>query len=83
MSSFANAAGGFLIFGMKEAGGLPTELSGVAVADVDKEKLRLESMLQDGIQPRIAGVSLTSVPLQNGHIALVMRIPKSWAMPIW
>jgi predicted HTH transcriptional regulator len=58
VSSFTNAAGGFLIYGMKEEAGLPTELVGISIADVDKEKLRLESMIQDGIQPRM---SLSSI----------------------
>lgn len=81
MSSFANAAGGWLVFGMKEVAGVPVDLCGVEVNDGDAEKLRLENMVRDGIQPRINGISSASIRLQNGRTAVVMHIPKSWAMP--
>lgn len=55
VSSFANAVGGDLIYGMIEdrATGLPTELRGIEADNVDQEILRLESIIRDGINPRI------------------------------
>ncbi len=80
VSSFANAAGGHLIIGMAEEGGLATELVGVSV-DGDKEVLRLEDMIRNGIRPRIMGLESGAVPLSNGEVAIVIRTPKSWNPP--
>src|SRR5437016_1968889 len=59
-SSFANAGGGDLIFGIREkrvANGKPTGLpetaEGLAGANPDGEKRRFEDMLRAGIDPRI------------------------------
>src|SRR5262249_19562514 len=80
VSSFANTAGGHLIVGMAEENGLPTEPIGLD-ADLDKELLRLESLLRDRLEPRIVGIRMKAVPLGNGRRALVIRIPKSWNAP--
>jgi hypothetical protein len=81
VSSFANAAGGDIIYGIKEAAGVPTDVSGVVTADVDAEILRLENIIRDGIEPRIPGLATHPVPLRTGAHALVIRIPRSWALP--
>ena len=81
LSSFANAGGGHLIFGIKEKTGVPIELSGVNTADPDTEILRLENILRDGMEPRIPGISMKAVSLANNQIALVIRVPRSWASP--
>jgi Schlafen, AlbA_2 len=80
VSSFANTAGGHIVIGIAEDGGLPTEIVGVD-ADLDAEKLRLENLLRDRLEPRIVGVRITSVALNKGQRALVIRIPKSWNPP--
>ena len=81
VSSFANARGGYLVFGMEEANGLPTNLAGFASADADAEILRLEHMARDGIRPPIAGLQSAAVRLASGNVAIVMRVPKSWNPP--
>jgi hypothetical protein len=80
-SSFANTQGGYLVFGMEEASGMPTKIAGFANIDPDQEILRLEQMLRDGIRPPISGVETAAVPVTGGNIAIVMRIPKSWNPP--
>ncbi|MGC9515016.1 AlbA family DNA-binding domain-containing protein, partial [Methanocrinis sp.] len=64
-----------------EENGVPVEISGLAGIDPDKEILRLESMVQTGIAPRIPGISMRAVPLEGGRSVIVVRIPKSWASP--
>lgn len=81
VSSFANTAGGHLIFGMDENQGVASNLIGISELDSDKEKLRLENIIRDGIAPRIAGISIQPVPLQSGNSALVIHIPNSWLSP--
>jgi hypothetical protein len=63
VSSFANTAGGHLVYGISEAAGIPTGLPGVVISDFDAEKLRLENLLRDGILPRISGIARSTVVL--------------------
>jgi hypothetical protein len=80
-SSFANSQGGYLVFGIDEEKGLPSQIVGISNPDPDKEILRLEQMLRSGIRPAISGVSTAAVRLAGGGAAIVMRIPKSWNPP--
>jgi len=80
-TSFANTQGGYLVFGMEEARGMPTKLVGVNNIDPDQEILRLEQMLRDGVRPPISGIETAAVKLASGSVAFVMRIPKSWNPP--
>jgi predicted HTH transcriptional regulator len=43
VSSFANASGGHLIIGIDEDKGIPKQISGLEIADIDKEISRLEN----------------------------------------
>lgn len=88
VSSFANAAGGDLLFGISEARdangrptGIPSAAPGLASINADQEIRRLESIIRDGIEPRIPGVQIKPVEgFSNGPVILI-RIPKSWASP--
>ncbi|MCW4048786.1 MAG: ATP-binding protein [Candidatus Bathyarchaeota archaeon] len=81
ISSFANAVGGDILYGIETKKGVPIDISGLHVADVDAEILRLESMLQSGIEPRIPGIKTISVSLQIPNVVIIIRIPKSWMSP--
>jgi hypothetical protein len=81
VSSFANASGGHLIYGIRGRAGVPTDLCGLSISDLDAAILRLESMIRDGIRHRIPGIACQPVALQNGTMAIVLRIPRSWALP--
>ena len=83
VSSFANASGGDLIYGIVEdkETGIPQDIIGIDIENVDEEKRRLESMIQDGIEPRIMGIMIRFIPLSNSKKALIIRIPKSWISP--
>jgi len=81
VSSFANAAGGHLIFGIKEKGGIPVEVSGLGNIDVDQVKLRFENALRDSIEPRIPGVGIHAVSLTGKGSSVVIRVPRSWSQP--
>jgi len=81
VSSFGNAAGGHLIFGIRERSGVPSELCGLQNINADAEIMRLENIIRDCIEPRIPGVSMRTVPLQTSGVAIIIRIPRSWALP--
>lgn len=88
VSSFANASGGDLIFGIKERRdendkptGEPQEACGVEVGNTDTALLRLENMIRDGIDPRIPGVMVRCVDTFPKGVVIVMRIPQSWTAP--
>lgn len=79
VSSFANCAGGHLIYGMREQDGVPVDLPGLA-EDADSTLLKLENMIRDGIAPRVL-VRSTAIKLANARIAIVVRIPRSFSSP--
>ena len=80
-SSFANTAGGHLIVGMEEAGGVASRITPIISVDPDKELLRLENLCRDGIDPRIVGLRMKSVAIKDGGFTIVIRIPRSWNPP--
>jgi hypothetical protein len=83
VSSFANSSGGDLLFGITQdnATGLPKEIVGLDSLNIDKEILRLESIVRDGIEPRIPSVAIHAVKLTNSNTVLIMRIQRSWVLP--
>lgn len=81
VSSFANSSGGEIIFGIAEANGVPTQISGLTIPNSDQEILRLEQMARTGIRPPIIGIETRAIPLKGGNCAILMRIPKSWSRP--
>lgn len=80
VSSFANAPGGWLIYGIQEQEAIPTVLSGINVDKPDETIRRLESMAQDGIRPRIT-LSGAPVLLKEGTYVFVLHIPRSYTAP--
>jgi len=81
VSSFANSSGGDLLFGLKEKKGVPTEALGLAGIDADAEKQRLESMLLNGLSPRIPGLKMRAIGDFAEGPVLVVRVLQSWTSP--
>jgi hypothetical protein len=85
--SFANASGGYMLFGLREKRdskgrktGTP-EYKGLENISVDEQKLRLEHIILNGVEPRIPAIQIKAVEgFDNGPV-LVVRIPQSWAAP--
>ena len=78
--SFANTSGGHLIIGLAEVAGIPTSITALN-GDPDQDLQRLENLARDGIEPRISGLRMQSLPISSGGYAIVLRVPKSWAPP--
>jgi len=88
VSSFANAAGGDLVFGVTDQKGpdgkptgIPETAAGVPFANASAEIARLENILQSSIAPRIPSVQFREVAGFPQGSVLILRIPKSWASP--
>lgn len=83
VSSFANASGGDLIYGIVEdrSTGEPKSLEGLTIENVDAEIRKIEDILRYGIAPRIPSVEIQHVSVNNSKTALIIRISKSWVSP--
>jgi len=85
--SVANASGGHIIYGMsdkKDAKGKNTgipEYAGLGKINADEQKLRLEHIILNGIDPRIPGIQMRLIEgFDNGPVMLI-KTPQSWASP--
>lgn len=81
VSALANTDGGDILFGIIEKKGIPVELLGLEVKDVDGEILRLENAIQTGLEPRLTRFQSRVIKDQDGKIFLVLRVQKSWNHP--
>lgn len=83
ITSFANTAGGELIFGIREKQengvnmGEPEAIAPLATS-LDQDILRLEQILQSNIEPRLRGVRFKPIKISSGGNLLLVRVPKSW-----
>lgn len=81
VSSFANADGGHMVFGMEEKNGVAAALPGLHGINPDAEIQRLDSIIQTFIDPRTPGVRFRPVQLANGGLVIVGLIPRSSVGP--
>jgi len=81
VSSFANASGGDLVYGVEEASGIPTAISGLPVTNFDAERLRLQNLIRDGVQPRLPAIEIIEVPGFTLGPVIVARVHESWLAP--
>lgn len=88
ISSFANASGGTVIYGIIEARdsnnkptGTPQQAEGLGGINADSEVRRLEQILLSGLEPRIPGLAIRPVDGFSKGPVIVVQIPKSWSAP--
>lgn len=83
VSSFANTAGGDLIYGIKQnsENGLPESVSGCNIDNIDAEKQRLDNMIRDGIDPALFTYAINEVKISEAKYVIVIRINQSWNKP--
>lgn len=81
VTSFANASGGDLIFGVAEEAGVATAVPGLVEVDADAEIRRIESMIQSSVDPRVPGVESRKIDMPGGAPVILVRVPKSWRGP--
>jgi hypothetical protein len=88
VTSFANAAGGHILYGVVDerdedgqATGFPAQIVGVEITNVDNEKQRLRNRLADSVSPRLAGVEIQEVGAFDRGPVLIVRVPRSTNRP--
>ncbi len=81
VSSFANASGGDLIYGVVENRGVPSRIVGMKIKDVETHLLKYEHMIRDGIDPRIYGVQIRAIEVKKDRYVVIVRVPRSWSSP--
>lgn len=80
VSAFANAGGGDIVYGIAEDGDACATTITPLTGNQDQEVRRLQDILMNGIEPRIPGLAVSSVPVTGGF-CVVIRVPKSWTGP--
>ena len=81
VSSFANSSGGDIIYGIQEEKGRPISANGVNVDNIDQEKLRLEQIIRNGIEPSIPNLQIHTIDVKDGRYIVIIRPHKSWNSP--
>jgi hypothetical protein len=81
ITAFANASGGDLVFGVSTIDGLASDVPGIELPDVDKEKLRLGDLIRSGSEPRLSHFDFAWLPIDGTCGVLIIRVPRSWAAP--
>jgi predicted HTH transcriptional regulator len=64
VTAFANSAGGQIVYGIVEEGGLPTKVDDGADATITKEWI--EQVIDSRVEPRIEGLVITPIQLAKG-----------------
>jgi len=80
ISSFSNASGGDLIFGILEENGSPKSIDGLEIESVDEEIRKYENIIRDGIEPRII-FATRAVNVSGKKNIFIFRVNKSWVEP--
>jgi hypothetical protein len=81
VSAFANMRSGTILYGVAErAGGIASKVTGLGQLRDGQEKLRLEQLLESGLQPPLRGHEIHIVEHDNGDV-LVLGIPRSFIGP--
>jgi Putative DNA-binding domain len=81
VSSFANTVGGYLLYGVDAKDGVPVELCGVEIANVDDLNLTWENRLRDGLSPQIPPFNIQTIELAPNNYVIILHIPRSWLAP--
>jgi hypothetical protein len=73
--SFANSAGGHVIFGIDASKGVAKEFAPIPEEKIDEATLRLESIIRTSIEPVIQALKIRSLKLGTGRV-LIIEIPR-------
>jgi predicted HTH transcriptional regulator len=81
LTSFANAAGGLMLYGIRAENGEAAELIGISITNVDEQITTIEQIINWGISPRLPWFDTHAVKLTGGGYVLAIKIPRSAISP--
>jgi hypothetical protein len=81
VSSFANSAGGYIVFGVKEEKGVATAITPFEVEDFDKLRNTLDQILDSKIERKIRSCEYHAIKTDSNKIILALKVPRSIAKP--
>ncbi len=88
VSSFANASGGDLIFGISDERdeddrptGIPKAIVPLQLTNAASECARIEQIIQSGLEPRVPVVQVKAIDIAEQGPVIVVRVGKSWIAP--
>lgn len=81
VTSFANAQGGDILFGIDALKGIATAIAGLSIEDPDKEVLRWEEVLLAGVEPRLPCIRLRWIHCGEAGRVMLIRVPPSTIAP--
>lgn len=79
--AFANGAGGDILYGVDAETGIPKTARGLTLSDFDGERIRLQNLVRDGIQPRVPLIEIRSVDGFAEGSVVILRVTQSWLAP--
>lgn len=88
ITALANTNGGHLIYGVTEEResdgtktGIAATATGIQSLNVDDRMLWMENLIRDNTEPRLVGVGIHPVTIDDSHTALIVYVPRSWNAP--
>jgi hypothetical protein len=86
--SFANTSGGDIIYGIRDerdgngkATGVPESIVDLGALNLSAERERLESMIREGIKPRIPNIQTRDIEIPGQGLIVLLRVARSWIKP--
>ena len=73
--AFANADGGYLVYGICDKNGCATEITGIEIKDQDTDRFELDRRNDlNGILPKIPTLKFYFIPLSNSKYVVIIQV---------
>lgn len=81
VAALANTEGGRIVYGVVEGDDACAEaVAPITSEDRDDAQRRIDQSVADGIEPRLAGARVTTIPFDEGYV-LVVEVPAQYGGP--
>lgn len=80
--SFANANGGYLVYGIRDERGLAAEIVGIDIPDSNTDRFELDRKNNlSAIMPKMPSVRFRFIPLSNGKFIVILYVQNDFYAP--